>query len=282
MNNKIYSDKIIKYFGLENEFINTIEGALNIDSIIPKHPIVPFYRGEVNSEWNITPGIGRKDKYPVGFNFNDFNFQKFEKEIFYGFYKPSNKMQLENLIEYEYHNGSNLQNWKLLAQYQHLRGMTSMIDFTQSILTALYFATQFDKENEDKAGHIWVLHDINRLFFKPKMDLLAHTDPFNADNNILIPAEIYSNGETKASMYNWSNQKGQLFKQKMNNIETPLNHNEEVQEYLYRLIIPASAKPKIREALKGREATIYSNETIDLCTKKLVNDAFTNALSKYL
>ena len=118
------------------EAINLIVGNdSEFGKFIKKSPLMPFwFRGQSNFEWELVPGVFRKDLS------NDYLYDEYNM-----------LMELRILYPDEFNKCSTTLEWLVLVQHYGLP--TRILDWTESILIALYFASQ----DEQVDGRLAVL-----------------------------------------------------------------------------------------------------------------------------
>jgi hypothetical protein len=219
---------------------------------------MPHYRGEQKFGWDITPGISRVEKAKasaaIARGLEKDALEKFELEISSNFG--------EEALRTIFYNEKHGKDWDLLFQAQHAGIKTSLLDWTPEIIQALFFATEKsnvdDIENSD--GQLWVylarFHTIKSHNEFPIKDSFYDQDPSFLSEGYLINSSIYLDDiEKRLFESRMFKQKGRFFLSSYDNFGIAMNKQKEVEPLLFKFIIPASYKLKIREELTQRGIT---------------------------
>ena len=106
-----------------------------------------WFRGHANSSYVLMPSLFRYD-----------NAIKKEKEIFRLYKQVSQKISPNRISD-----------WETLFDMQHYYSPTRLLDWTENLGTALYFAVQYPKENTNAALYILDPIALNRYSQKTKI-----------------------------------------------------------------------------------------------------------------
>ena len=133
-----------------------------------------YYRGQVNSDWNLLPTILRNNNLSEA--------QKFEKTLLLNYL-------LHPIEEYNFYNNP----IEFLMNFQHFGIPTRLIDFTSDIFIALFFAC-FDQEEKhlDKNGKLFLIFEKQFPKYKiNKLNVLNENNITEELNNIINIDEFY-------------------------------------------------------------------------------------------
>src|SRR5690606_30776600 len=109
-----------------------------------------YYRGQVSSTFEIKPSLSR--------SITDLEeLAKVEKELIQDFKVQITANRLEGAFQMEpFTNGLFKKDWYLLAQAQHCRLPTRLLDWTLKMEIALFFAVEENPAFDDHDGQFWV------------------------------------------------------------------------------------------------------------------------------
>lgn len=230
--------------------------------------IMPHYRGEQNSSWDIRSGIFRP---PLTISAPTIG-KDLEKKAVDEFERVINQKVGQNVLRNVFNNEKHGKDWDLLFQAQHAGIKTTLTDWTAFILSALYFATEesssLDIENLD--GQIW-------CFIVPTIYILGHStlpaknfyemNPFDMKGTYLInPSSYLDNIQDRIFEYRMFRQKGRFLMCSNDTCHIPFNKQPHIQKYLFRIRIPAENKKAIRKELADRgviRSEMYIDENPD-------------------
>jgi hypothetical protein len=213
----------------------------------------PHYRGEQNYGWDIRSGLFRP---PLAALSSDEG-KALESEGVAEFERVIKEQVGENVVRSIFNHMTFGRSWDLLFQAQHAGIRTSLTDWSADILAPLFFATEESSVEgiEINDAQLWWLMD-------PPYLMHGHSDgpesfyeqnPFELENSMLInPASFMDNIKDRIFEYRMFKQKGRFFIPSKFQSNVPLNMQEELIPYLYRIRIPASCKKSIREELNER------------------------------
>ena len=148
-----------------------------------------LFRGVTNEEYNISASAYRRlknmDESPEG---RVVNFERFV-QINRGLIKD---VRLQDM---DWKNGRKLRDLEILAELQHFRAATCLIDFTYNTLIALWFACDQDSANATRCGKVVAVRtDQGHLFGDVTLELLEKDiDYFFLGNE----------GESHQQLYKW-------------------------------------------------------------------------------
>lgn len=229
--------------------------------------IMPHYRGEQNYGWDIRSGIFRpplKISDPkIGKDLEQKAVAEFENVI-------TNKIGnhvFRDLFNKEKHG----KDWDLLFQAQHAGIKTTLTDWSAEIISALYFATEESKDTsiENADGQLWsflipvpLILGHNNL---PVRETFYDMNPYEMGQTYLINVASYlDNIEKRIFEYRMYRQKGRFVMSANKHCHVPLNQQDYVQQFIFRLRIPHEFKKTIREDLAKRDVirkNMYIDET---------------------
>lgn len=227
--------------------------------------IMPHYRGEQKYGWDIRSGIFRP---PLTITDSSIGKQLEQKAVTEFENVITNKMGnhvFRDLFNKEKHG----KDWDLLFQAQHAGIKTTLTDWSAEIISALYFATEEsnnpDIENAD--GQLWAFLIPVPLILGhnnwPVRDTFYDMNPFDMQQTHLINVSSYlDNIENRIFEYRMYRQKGRFVMSANKYCHIPLNQQDYVQQFIFRLRIPHEHKKEIREELSKRDV-IRKNMYID-------------------
>lgn len=146
-----------------------------------------LFRGVTNQEYNISASAYRRLKNIRAGNENRrVAFEKFV-QINRGLIRD---VRLQDM---DWKNGRKLRDLEILAELQHYRAATCLIDFTYNALIALWFACDQDSTNATKCGKVVAVRtDQGPLFRDVTLELLEKDiDYFFLGNEGEIPQHLY-------------------------------------------------------------------------------------------
>ena len=146
-----------------------------------------LFRGVTNQEYNISASAYRRLKNIGSSNENRrVAFEKFV-QINRGLIRD---VRLQDM---DWKNGRKLRDLEILAELQHYRAATCLIDFTYNALIALWFACDQDSTNATKCGKVVAVRtDQGPLFRDVTLELLEKDiDYFFLGNEEEIPQQLY-------------------------------------------------------------------------------------------
>jgi hypothetical protein len=195
-----------------------------------------WFRGQCDKDWDLVPSLFRR---PAGITA--------ERAIIKVFKQQSRPYLTERPTS----------EWEWLFLMQHHRLPTRLLDWSQSPLVALYFAL-FDKDakHESKDAALWVLDPIElnrsaghrRLF---ELELLA----FDVDDILdsYLPNEVNPNAPANPVAAIGPRNSPRMVAQTgtftITHAEPLAIQNVGAGSHVWRLVIPAAAKPTLREEL---------------------------------
>ena len=136
-----------------DEFIKSIPVDDNYDEV----PDGLMFRGQHDAEWQLTPSIHRSLQHP--------NALANESNFFHVFATRASRAFQRDLSD-----------WEILTIMQHHGVPTRLLDWTDSLGIALYFAVKGQKWNEPKPAAVWVLNGyaLSGLAFSRRIITLGH------------------------------------------------------------------------------------------------------------
>ena len=143
-----------------------------------------LFRGVTNEGYNISASTYRRLK-----NEDESSDVKFEKfvQINRGLIRNVRKQDMDR------RNGWKLRDLEILAELQHFRAATCLIDFTYNALIALWFACDQNSENATKCGKVVAVQvDREHQFREVTLELLERSiDYFFLGNDGVMPPQLY-------------------------------------------------------------------------------------------
>ena len=146
-----------------------------------------LFRGVTNEEYDISASAYRRLKNTQAGNENsDVKFEKFV-QINRGLIRNVRKQDMDR------RNGWKLRDLEILAELQHFRAATCLIDFTYNALIALWFACDQNSENAKKCGKVVAVQvDREHQFREVTLELLERSiDYFFLGNDGVMPPQLY-------------------------------------------------------------------------------------------
>lgn len=227
--------------------------------------VMPHYRGEQNSGWDIRSGIFRP---PLTITDPGIG-KELEKKAVQEFENVIKQKVGPNVLREIFNNEKHGKDWDLLFQAQHAGVRTTLTDWSAFIVSALFFATEESKirEIEEADGQLW-------CFIIPIINILGHgsfpsrnsfydLDPFDMKGTYMInPSSYLDDIQNRIFEYRMFRQKGRFVMCSNDSCHIPLNKQPHLQKYLFRLQIPAKYKKAIREELAARDV-VRANMYID-------------------
>jgi hypothetical protein len=197
-----------------------------------------WFRGQVRAKWQLVPSLGRKG---VRREAEISLIKRFKQNAF-----PHIAQRPQT-------------DWEWLFLMQHHRLPTRLLDWTESPLTALYFAVEFDKAHEDEDGAIWCLDPIalNRQAnveypFETEVPAFDHDKILESYLPRVIASEATSQLSPVAAIASRNSarivaQQGTftITHRKMTPVESVGSG-----DHIWRLIVPAKSKRRLREELQ--------------------------------
>jgi hypothetical protein len=248
--------------------------------------IMPHYRGEQNYGWDIQSGIFRP---PLNITDPALAKQLEQQDIVEFENVITNKIGrhvLRDVFNKEKHG----KDWDLLFQAQHAGIKTTLTDWSAEIITALYFATEESKnlniENAD--GQLWAFLIPIPLIIghnnRPVRRTFYDMNPFAMQQTYLINVSSYlDNIQDRIFEYRMFRQKGRFVMSANRYCHIPLNKQEYMNQFIFRLQIPHEYKKSIRTELAAR-GVIRENMYIDETSahQQLITDINDKIFKSYM
>jgi len=227
--------------------------------------IMPHYRGEQNYGWDIRSGIFRP---PLTIT-DPLIGKELEQKAIAEFENVITTQVGNNVLRDLFNKEKYGKDWDLLFQAQHAGVKTTLTDWSAEIISALYFATEesCNPDIEKSDGQLWA-------FLIPVQLIIGHNDwpvrntfydmnPYDMEQTHLINASSYLvNIEQRIFEYRIYRQKGRFVMSSNKECHMPLNKQDYLQQFIFRLRIPEEYKKSIREDL-ARRGVIRANMYID-------------------
>ena len=218
--------------------VNTIDELLQfVSTLYEKHGLRLWYRGEENASLTLVPSIQRSQKRIDA-----------ERYITNDFYIRARQI-LDNPPEKH-----NYASWVSLMQHYGLP--TRMLDWSQSPLVAVFFATETYKQTPDIDACVWVLAP---GLLNERVGLGNCIYPIDADTTqeMLLPAfkHAHHNPELKGKILACSSTENNLRMYAQHSNFTVHNSSDRLEDIcdenmLYKIIIPCERKEYFIESLR--------------------------------
>lgn len=247
--------------------------------------VMAHYRGEGFYGWDIRPGIFRpplKITDPsVGKGLEQKAIEEFESTI-------RNKVG-PHALRTIFNSQKYGKDWDLLFQAQHAGIRTTLTDWSAEVTTGLFFATE---ESQDPAietadAQLWYYMVPECLILGdndyPVRDTFYDMNPFKMPFSYLINASTYlPEIDKRIFEYRMFRQKGRFVMSASQICNIPLNKQEYIDQFIFRLRIPQQFKNPIREQLGKRKMTrdeLYIEETKQ--SRQLITDINTSVFAEH-
>ena len=213
--------------------------------------IMPHYRGEQDSNWDIRSGLFR-DKM---IDCTPENGKELEKKLVKKFeYKIIEKYGV-NIIRNISIKGKYTKEWDLLFQAKHAGVKTTITDWSCDIDRALFFATEFSKDSsiENSNAQIWCLiTPCNFIVGDSDEATFYDKSPYEIKSTYLINSPYHA-CEYNENIFEqrMAMQGGRFIIDPIKECNVPLNLRGNLKPLLLRGIIPAIHKQNIREELEN-------------------------------
>ena len=146
-----------------------------------------LFRGVTNEEYNISASAYRRLK--------DRNESPEDRVVNFERFIQINRGLIRDvrLQDMDWKNGRKLKDLEILAELQHFRAATCLIDFTYNALIALWFACDQDSANATRCGKVVAVRtDQGHLFRDVTLELLEKDiDHFFLGNEGEMPQQLY-------------------------------------------------------------------------------------------
>lgn len=216
---------------------------------------VEAYRGQSIDEYKLLPGISRYDMSLK-------EIIKREKILTTNYYKSITNKELDFIQDpFPIEDAPYQKEWFYLFQGQHLGLKTRLIDWTISWEAALLFAV----ENERYFGidgQFWILIFPTQNFIENNnIRTIYNINPLDVENSYLINQPFYQFHENEdfISEQRRIRQYGRFTVQKSDLIQTPLENQPDLQDYLFKYIVDGNSKKRIKSELLARGHDINWN-----------------------
>ncbi len=218
--------------------IRTIDGLLNfVESLQKKHGARLWYRGEKNAYLPLIPSIQRSEKR-----------MKAERFITNDFYVRS-KQIMDNPPEKHNYSG-----WVSLMQHHGLP--TRLLDWSQSLLIAVFFATETHRESHETDACVWILNP-GLLNEREGFGNCIYPNDADTAQEMLLPAfkHLHHNPALEDKILACSSTENNLrmYSQYSNfTVHNSLRHLEDIcdEDMLYKIIIPKDCKKYFIDSLR--------------------------------
>lgn len=222
-----------------------------------------WFRGQARSNWKLVPSLARSNR---GADAEIALIKRFK----------------QNAMPHINHRPQT--EWEWLFLMQHYRVPTRLLDWTESPLTALFFAVEYSKKHENTEGAVWCLlpaelnkHANIEYKFGPEIPAFDHDAVLKSYEPTTIASEATSHLFPLAAIATRNSprivaQMGTftITHRRMTPIE-----NVADKKHVWRLTIPASSKRKIREELqllRFTELTLFPElEQVANESKKIIS-----------
>jgi FRG domain. len=243
----ITSDEPVK--SLSDFFTRLQLKTTNFKDTLESAPYIFWFRGQADSTWTLMPRMYRKLEQSINFNdssngdlFNISQFRDFEENTDFDFFTEANSFL----------NKSNIAStrWNRYYLKQHYGIPTRLLDWSQNIMVALYFALSEFTDDKSKNARIWIL------------------SPFHLNKGTV--EQIYDNKDiSKPSIFCFCEDEFDK-KGKIINDDNSLNIERLSDKYMFiedieesEIFYPLAIKPTLLdERMKSQQScfTIFSNK----------------------
>lgn len=247
--------------------------------------MMPHYRGEQFYGWDIKSGIFRP---PM--NITDPRIAKeLEQKATHEFENVINNKLGSHQLRAIFNKEKYGKDWDLLFQAQHAGVKTTLTDWSAEIICPLYFATEesnnADVENAD--GQLWVFLLPTPLILShntwPNRDTFYDMNPFDMQQTYLINVASYLDHiEDRIFEYRMFKQKGRFVISANRYCHVPLDQQDYIKQFIFRVKIPQEFKSEIRKELANRgviRKAMYIDETP--ARQNLIDEININIFSGY-
>jgi hypothetical protein len=216
--------------------------------------------------WDIRAGIFRdnnNDRFLIGLEG-----RKAEKHAIDLFKDSMIEKFGDNIFKKESREGKYGSYWDLVCQAQHAGIKTTITDWSASIITALYFATEFSSipEEENADAQLWHFATPKGMIFSDNLEVFDELDPMDMKNAIMFnPAHFINNIEERPQEQRMYQQEGRFFMCETKHAHVAVNKLH--WKSMTRYIIPANCKRSIREELNAKginKESMHLQENIEL------------------
>jgi hypothetical protein len=211
----------------------------------------PHYRGEQVHGWNIEAGIFRRNQ-------NERRLSGLEGRVLEQHATELFKEKMvqcfgSNVFKEDKREGKYGKYWDLVCQAQHAGIKTTLTDWSADICTAMYFATEFStdyaKENAD--AQLWYFDTPRTIIFSDNASVFDDLNPLDMQTAIMFnPSHFTFGNEDRPQEKRMYNQEGRFFMSKTNEAQFPANIV--YSNRIFRFVIPANCKQKIRQELREK------------------------------
>ena len=227
--------------------------------------MMPHYRGEQNYSWDIRSGIFRPPMNII----DPVVAKQLEQQAIAEFESVIKNNVGNHVFRDLFNEEKHGKDWDLLFQAQHAGVKTTLTDWSAEIISALYFATEesTDPAIENADGQLWCYLVPDPLILGhnnlPVRETFYDMNPYDMDQTYLINVStLLDNIEQRIFEYRMYRQKGRFIMSASKDCHIPLNKQDYIQQFIFRLRIPQEFKKTIREDLAKRNM-IRKNMYID-------------------
>lgn len=203
------------------------------------------YRGQSSDNFKLIPTISRN-------NFNLVDLLRLEKLLTENFFEAINGKSLDIFqTPSKEGKGQYFKEWFYLFQGKHFDLKTRLMDWSSSWETALLFAVNEEKHFQED-GQFWIFFcPQDNYISESKIKSLFDSHPLNINNTYLINPPFYQQEEFDDYIgpRRMARQDARFFIQPSENIQTPLEEQPEINQYLWKFKIAKESKKIIKDEL---------------------------------
>lgn len=213
--------------------------------------VMPHYRGEQNIGWDILPGIVRP---PFNEGYDENQARIIEERGIKLFIEEVSKNIGEEMLFPLNTKTQNSKEWDILFQAQHAGIKTNLIDITDRVELAGYFASESSLEFDSVSGQVWcILVPTNKILNNSSIydDSSYHDfDPYNLTDSFVCNVPTYID-TVKERVYQLRlfRQHGRLFASANKELTVPLNKRNSWENLILQVEIKPEAKKNILKEL---------------------------------
>lgn len=231
---------------METKRLKTIDEFLSFINNSSLNIIPSYYRGQANSEWDITPSLARNKEIH--------HLLEIEKKLLEKFQHYIKENKLTYLIPriYEYDDS-----WIIIMAAQHYGLPTRLLDFTHDKIIAVLFAVA-NIEYLNKDGALIIYFNSNGIQQNFEIFKECFTDKFNESFFIQAPKfGEKDNNELRLSETRKILQGSKFFYRDTQSIYDCLSADQKHSNNLIKIIIPKELKLEIIKEIINKGEKVY-------------------------